>query len=88
MCVGLTLVMKVQLPSYMRPPPESTSHTQSVTREKCCPGPSEWTATGNILVEWIRALQKHPDPDNIFLAAKEGCQDVGSSAYENNVNYL
>ena len=72
----------------MRPPPDSTSQARPITRRECPPGPSVRAATDKLFFEWIGSLGKFLNPDTLFLAAKEGCQDRGSSAYENNVNHL
>lgn len=82
------LLMKMQF--YI---PHEASSRQHVIRsihhqKQMLPGPSLWAASENVLLEWIRSLGKLLDPDALFLAAKEGCQTMGSSAYENNVSRL
>lgn len=74
--MGLML-MKVQLQG-----PQEASSVRHVTLG-ASPG-----ATENILLGGIRSLGKLLDPNTLFLAAKEGCRDMGSSAYENNVSHL
>lgn len=66
--------------------PDSTPHARHLELELRHPG--ERAATENVLLEWIRSPGKLLDPDTLFLAAKENCQDMGSSAYENNVSRL
>lgn len=73
--------------------PHEASSRQHVTRsvhhqERKPPRPQRAGSHRTLLSEWIGSLGKLLDPHTLFLAAKEGCQDRGSSASENQVNRL
>lgn len=93
-CAGLMLVMwwwksscTAVSASHLHQAKSVAPAQLSPETKGCLPSPHKWPVSENVL-EWTRSQGKLLDLETLFLLDEEGCQDMGSSADENNVSRL